>query len=100
MVSTDSFRQAALAFKEAVEQPHFEKTSFRVAGKIFATLYLSARRATLKLAAIDHSVFCSFDAVIIYPAAGARGKSGWTTIELQKIRPEMLHDALSCAYCT
>lgn len=100
MLSTDAFRQAALAFEEAVEQPHFEKTSFRVAGKIFATLDLPAQRATLKLSVLDQSVFCSFDATIIYPAAGAWGKGGWTTVELQKIKPEMLQDALTCAYCS
>lgn len=99
MVSTDTFRQAALAFEEAVEQPHFEKPSFRVARKIFATLDLPAQRATLKLSAIDQSVFCSFDAAVIYPAAGAWGKGGWTIVELQKIKPAMLHDALTCAYC-
>lgn len=99
LVSIDTFRQAALAFEEAVEQPHFEKPSFRVAKKIFATLDLPTRRATLKFSAIDQSVFCSFDAAIMYPAAGAWGKSGWTIVELQKIKPEILLDALTCAYC-
>lgn len=30
-------RQAALSLPETTEAPHFEKTSFRVRGKIFAT---------------------------------------------------------------
>ena len=38
MVSIDTFRKLALSFDEAVEQPHFEKPSFRVNKKIFATL--------------------------------------------------------------
>ncbi|MEO7244703.1 MAG: MmcQ/YjbR family DNA-binding protein [Rubrivivax sp.] len=33
----DAVRRHALALPEAVEQPHFERTSFRVRGKIFAT---------------------------------------------------------------
>ena len=30
-------QRMALALPEAVEEPHFDKTSFRVRGKIFAT---------------------------------------------------------------
>jgi hypothetical protein len=100
MVSIAIFRTLALAFEEATEQPHFEKPSFRVAKKIFATLDLPARRAVLKLSAIDQSVFCTFDAAIIYPVSGAWGKSGWTVVELKSIRQELLRDALTCAYCT
>ena len=37
MVSIDTFRKLALSFPEATEEPHFEKTSFRVKKKIFAT---------------------------------------------------------------
>lgn len=37
MVSIEAFRKLALSFPEVTEEPHFEKTSFRVKGKIFAT---------------------------------------------------------------
>ena len=33
----DQARQYALSLPEAVEEPHFEYTSFRIRGKIFAT---------------------------------------------------------------
>jgi hypothetical protein len=39
MVSVEQARQLALAFPEAVEQDHHGRPSFRVAGKIFATLW-------------------------------------------------------------
>lgn len=39
MVSTKQARQLALALPEAVEQDHHGRPSFRVAGKIFATLW-------------------------------------------------------------
>jgi hypothetical protein len=39
MVSTARLRQLALALPEAVEQDHHGRPSFRVAGKIFATLW-------------------------------------------------------------
>jgi hypothetical protein len=38
MVSLDKARRAALALPEAVEQDHHGRPSFRVGGKIFATL--------------------------------------------------------------
>jgi predicted DNA-binding protein (MmcQ/YjbR family) len=42
-------RELALAFDEVEEKPHFDKTSFRVNKKIFATLNEKDNRATLKL---------------------------------------------------
>lgn len=39
MISIDQVRQLALALPEAVEQDHHGRPSFRVAGKIFATLW-------------------------------------------------------------
>jgi hypothetical protein len=37
-VSVAAVRKLALAFPEAIEQPHHDMTSFRVRGKIFATV--------------------------------------------------------------
>ena len=37
-MTPDDVRALALAFPETTEHPHFERTSFRVAGKIFATM--------------------------------------------------------------
>jgi hypothetical protein len=39
MVSLEQARTLALTFPEAVEQDHHGRPSFRVAGKIFATLW-------------------------------------------------------------
>ena len=39
MVTTDQARAIALALPEAVEQDHHGRPSFRVAGRIFATLW-------------------------------------------------------------
>lgn len=98
MVSIDTLRKLALSFPDSVEQPHFEKTSFRVNKKIFATLDTSNNQAVVKLSEIDQSVFCEFDSAIIYPVKGAWGKKGWTTIELCKVKKSILVDVLSTAY--
>ena len=100
MVSVETFRQLVLAFPEAIEQPHFEKISFRVAKKIFATLDIKNKKVVVKLSAIDQSVFCSFDKSIIYPVPGKWGLQGWTMIELNKVKKAMLQDALTTSYCT
>jgi hypothetical protein len=39
MVSTDEARRLALALPETIEQDHHGRPSFRVAGRIFATLW-------------------------------------------------------------
>ena len=39
MISTDEARRLALALPEAVEQDHHGRPSFRVDGRIFATLW-------------------------------------------------------------
>jgi predicted DNA-binding protein (MmcQ/YjbR family) len=99
MVSIDTFKKMALAFEEAEELPHFEKASFRVNKKIFATLNVSKKTAVLKLSEIEQSVFGAFDPTIIYPANGAWGKQGWTIVELATVKKEVLKDALTTSYC-
>lgn len=98
MVSIKNFRELALSFPETDERPHFEKTSFRVKKKIFATLSDQTNLAVVKLSEIDQSVFCSFDRSIIYPVDNKWGKQGWTVINLKKVRKDMLMDALTTAY--
>lgn len=98
MIAIAGFKKIALSFSGVVEQPHFEKTSFRVRKKIFATLSGENQRACVKLSEIDQSVFCAFDKTIIYPVDNKWGKHGWTNIELRKIDKNMLQDILNCAY--
>ncbi len=51
-MTTETFKQLALAFKDVEELPHFELTSFRVKKKIFATLDERNSRACLMLSVI------------------------------------------------
>ncbi|MDR6761185.1 putative DNA-binding protein (MmcQ/YjbR family) [Flavobacterium sp. 2755] len=98
MVSFEDFRKAALSFENAVEETHFEKTSFRVNKKIFATFDEKNNRAVLKLNEIDQSVFCASSEMIFYPIPNKWGKQGWTIVELSKVRQEMFQDALKLSY--
>jgi hypothetical protein len=99
MVSVAQFRELALSFTEAVESPHFEKASFRIRRKVFATLDESAHRACLKLTEREQDLFCLFDRTVMYPVPNKFGKQGWTFVALPLIELETLHDALRAAYC-
>ncbi len=98
MISIETFRKLALSFPDASEEPHFEKISFRVKKKIFATFDEKNNHAVLKLNEIDQSVFCASSEMIFYPVPNKWGKQGWTIVELSKVRPEMFEDALIRSY--
>ncbi|RYG06372.1 MAG: MmcQ/YjbR family DNA-binding protein, partial [Chitinophagaceae bacterium] len=83
MVSIEKFRHLALSLPEATEQPHFEKTSFRINKKIFATLDVTKQQACVKFTATDQDIFCLFDKTVIYPVPNKWGNQGWTLISLQ-----------------
>jgi len=95
-----TFTQLALSFPMAEEVPHFEKTSFRVNKKIFATLEVSTHKACVKLSPMDQGVFCAYDASAIYPVPNKWGQQGWTFIDLKTVHPDLCADALTTAYCT
>ena len=98
MVSIENFRKLAMSFPDATEESHFEKISFRIKKKIFATFDEKNNRAVLKLNEIDQSVFCASSEIIFYPIPNKWGKQGWTIVELSKVRPEMFEDALILSY--
>lgn len=100
MITADTFRQLALSFPETMEQPHFEKTAFKVSKKVFATYDGKTNRACIRLSEIDQDVFSQFDRSIIWPVPNKWGKQGWTLINLELVHPDMFADAPTTAYCT
>ncbi len=92
-------REIALSFPEAMEEPHFEKTSFRVRKKIFATLDEKRGLACLKLSEIDQDVFSLADKAAVYPVPNKWGKQGWTFVHPDKLNLDFLTDILTTAYC-
>lgn len=98
MISPITFRKTASSFEQASEEPHFNKISFRVKRKIFATLDQLTNLATLKLAVADQSVYCLIQPAFARPATGAWGKQGWTVIDLRKAPKPLVLEALNKAY--
>ncbi len=98
MVTTATFRQMAISLPSAIELPHFDRASFRVNKRIFATMQEKTNIAVLLFSPLQQSVFCAFDKAIIYPVPGGWGKKGATIFELKKIKKSMLKDALNVVY--
>ena len=98
MVTAETFRQMALSLPGAIELPHFDRTSFRVCKRIFATMDEKKKIAVLMFSPLEQSVFCSFDNTIIYPVPGGWGRQGCTIFELSKMKKGMMKDALTVVY--
>lgn len=98
MISPTTFCKTANSFEQVSEEPHFNKISFRVKRKIFATLDQLTNQATLKLAVADQSVYCLIQPAFAGPATGAWGKQGWTVIDLKKAPKPLVLEALNKAY--
>jgi len=97
-MTSDLFRKLALAFPEATEAPHFEKTSFRVRGKIFATLAPERDEAVLKLSPLEQTIFSDNGGDSVGPVPNKWGTQGWTLIALRRAPTALVRDALACAY--
>lgn len=87
-----------MSFSGVTEEPHFEKISFRVKKKIFATYDAGTNLACVKLSAIDQASFCAYDKKVMFPVPNKWGQLGWTHIDLGLVKEEMLVDALTTAY--
>ena len=98
MVTTDKFRSLAMSLPEVVELPHFDKTSFRINKKIFATLSEKTNIVMLKLSLIDQSVFSDMSRGAVYPVPGGWGKQGATYFDLKRVNLKLLKDAMKCSY--
>jgi hypothetical protein len=58
-VSAATVRRLALALPESAEAPHHDMTSFRVAGKIFATMAPEGGRLHVFLDDVDSAAYCA-----------------------------------------
>lgn len=97
-MNTKYFQEIALSLPEVKQEPHFEKTSFKVKGKIFATLNVAEYRATLKLSLEDQDLFGLHDSRAVFPVPNKWGKMGWTHIDFQHVKQEVIRDILIAAY--
>jgi hypothetical protein len=99
MADIETAKQIALSMPDTEEYDHFGRPAFKIKGKrTFATLWPAENCMMVKLSLVDQSVFHSFDATIFYPVPNKWGAKGATFIELSKVRPDMLQDAITTAW--
>ena len=99
MIDIEVIRRIVFLLPQVTEEPHFDKTSFRVNKKIFATVVSGHNRATVKLSLADQDIFSRFDSEVVYPVPNKWGKQGWTHVNLLLIQENMLTAILKTAYC-
>ncbi len=98
MVTVEAFRKLALALPDTVEAPHFESASFRIRGKIFATLLESPGRATVKLIPEQQEMLTSAEPKIFQRIPNTWGDKGWTWIYLKAADQKTAESALKTAH--
>lgn len=99
MTTTADVSAFALTFPGAIEQPHFERTAFKVVNKrIFATIHEESQTVNMKLSSGEQKTFSSYNSKAIYPVPNKFGLQGWTTFELKKLDMEVVTEALTSAY--
>lgn len=91
-------RQLALSLPEALEAPHFEKASFRVRGKIFATLSPDGDSVVLRLPVEIKESLLQSDAAAVVPLPGAWNRGGWTQIAIRRMETAKLADLIRLAW--
>jgi hypothetical protein len=97
-MTTTGFRKLALSFQGTTEAPHFERTSFRVGTKIFATLMEKTGVATLRLTPEQQTVFIEMERKAFAAVTGKWGKQGWTYLNITMAAESTIKDALESAY--
>lgn len=97
----DDIRAIALSLPEAEEHPHFDRASFRVRGKIFATLPPvgadGAGKVVLKLPVLVKESLRETDAGAIVPL-GNWDRGGWTQLDIGRMDEGKLADLIRLAW--
>lgn len=97
-MTQDEVRRLALALPEAVEAPHFDRASFRVRGKIFATLPPSGDSVVLMLPIEIQEAVMQAHPSKIRPLAPAWQSRGSTELLLEGISGAELGGLLLSAW--
>lgn len=87
-----------MALPNSIEMPHFEKISFRVGRKIFATVSEAENTATFKLSLFEQAAFCSADMSSVSTVANKWGLQGWTSVDLSKVAEDLLYEIMFAAF--
>ena len=97
MISVDRIREFALSLPDATEEPHFHFASFRINGRIFATLPPSDRLAHVFAPEADRIVAIAQNPEVYEELNWGKRVVG-LRIVLEHTDPELVEDLLRAAY--
>ena len=98
MLDAQTVRELALALPEVEEHDHWGRPSFRVRGKIFATLWPDQQRAMLKLPLAEQAALVMIDPETFSAVPGTWGQRGSTYVQLQTVERADFLAALKMAW--
>ncbi len=96
-MTRDEFRRAALAFPEAAEQETWGHPTFRVRGKMFATMSADDDAATVKASREAQAALVGSEPETFSVPAYV-GQHGWIGIRLARVDPEEAVELLDEAW--
>jgi hypothetical protein len=97
-MTQDDVRALALSLPEAVEEPHFDRPSFRLRGKIFATLPPGREMVVLRLPDFVKESLSQSDPDAYVALPGGRDRGGWTQLAIGRMDAEKLADLVRLAW--
>jgi hypothetical protein len=96
MLTAAAARRLALSLPEADERFHWGRPSFRVNGRIFATLWTKEQRAIVKLSLDEQDVLTQVLPRVF--AVTAWRRQGWTCVELRLVDAWLFEELLVAAW--
>ncbi len=98
MADAAHIRALALAFPEAVEADHHGFPSFRVLGKIFATMRAEPVRLMVKLDPEDQANFIAAHPDLVTAVPGYWGRKGSTYVDAGAAEESLVETLLTLAW--
>ncbi|NJN44536.1 MAG: MmcQ/YjbR family DNA-binding protein [Anaerolineae bacterium] len=95
-MTPDQLRKFALVLPQAEEKAHFERTSFRVRNKIFATLSEDETEAVLKLTVEEQTALIAAEPDTFFLVGW--NQQGWTGVKLASVDAEEMRQLLIAAW--
>ena len=98
-MTANDFRRLALSFPQTSEGSHMGHPDFRVAGKIFATLFHPDKAwAMVKLTPEQQEELVRTEPAVFTPVKGGWGRQGATHVHLRAATKRLLAPAVAAAW--
>jgi hypothetical protein len=98
-MTTEDFKDLALAFPGTEAAPHFDRIAFKVVKRrIFASLHEPSQSANICLSPVEQRSSAKWAVPVSFPIPNKWGQQGWTTFELKEVAEEVVQAALEAAY--